>query len=297
MRRMPFFASFVPLAACSPEPRPDYSQPVSAAAEGEGIGTAGDHATRLSAGCGRAASPVGAVVERVTKAGGKPRQYYVSVPPAYDAAAGHALLIVMHSAGETAPEKLRESFPVEKGMPSAISAYPQALPRKRTDGTSGEIPRWDITGNDDTALFDQVLAEIGSAYCLDLGRVFITGFSSGGNISQHLACMRRDAVRAFGAVSGPGPFSADCGGPVAAWMTHDANDTVLPIDGAQGSRDFWATTNGCGAVWGAGARPECKRNTACSSHQPVVFCETKGIGHAVPDFAPGAIAAFFESIK
>jgi polyhydroxybutyrate depolymerase len=314
MRALSFVALSVFVAACSSEAAPGSgepgpSSPAHSANETLPPPTAGDHGPsaagggpgngqpKKSAGCGRKASGIGEVSETTLTAKGLTRTYHVAVPEAYAAGDGHPVVFVLHGAGDTEPETMHDWFPVAKTMTSTIGVYPQALPRTRDDGSGGNIPRWDLSGEEDLAFFDAMLAEIGSAYCVDLERVFATGFSSGGNFSQQLGCNRAGVLRAFGAVSGPGPFSDKCGGAMAAWMTHDVDDDALAIAGARASRDFWASANGCGDTWKPESTPECKRNTSCSSGRPVVYCETKGVGHAVADFAPAAVGAFFDSMK
>jgi polyhydroxybutyrate depolymerase len=209
-------------------------------------------------------------------------------------------VFVLHGASDTAPENMRDWFAVEAEMPGALFVYPQALPRTRADGTGGNVTRWDLDGNEDLAFFDAMLGATADAYCVDRARVFVTGFSSGGNFSQQLACLRQKDVKGMAVVAGPGPFSDPCGGAVSAWMTHDVNDDALPVADARNSRDFWAAEDGCATTsssWAAVAgRPECKRNTSCSKGS-LVYCETTGVGHAVPSFAPASIGAFFVQLS
>lgn len=124
-------------------------------------------------------------------------------------------------AGETTPANVNDWFGVEGHLSGARVVYPQALPRTRDDGSGGLVTRWDLHGDADTSFFDAELAELVEAYCVDRMRVFVTGFSSGGNFSQQLACV----------------CSAD-----------DRADEALPVADARSSRDFWSTQNGCGPL-------------------------------------------------
>ncbi len=67
---------------------------------------------------------------------------------------------------------------------------------------------------------------------------------------------------------------------------------------ARSSRDFWAAQNGCKtATWSAvSGRPECQRNTSCPAGEPLVYCETSGVGHDVPGFAVDEIGTFFSGL-
>jgi polyhydroxybutyrate depolymerase len=251
-----------------------------------------------SKGCRVAPANVGATTTLSTTANGAARVFHLSVPRGLVLGQPAPLVFVLHGASDTNPAKMKEWFGVEGHVAGALVAYPQALPRTRKDGSGGLVTRWDLYGDDDTTFFDAMLEDLAAAYCVDRARVFVTGFSSGGNFSQQLACVRAKDVKGMAVVAGPGPYSDTCGGAVPAWMTHDTGDETLPVADARSSRDFWATQNGCGkASWAAVPdRPECQRNAACTSGQPLVYCESTGVGHGVPDYAAAAIGAFFTSL-
>ena len=254
-----------------------------------------DDATK---GCALAPQGAGTFAKKATTAADKARTYHLAVPTGARTKQALPLVFVLHGAGDTSPENMRDWFAVEGKMASTLAVYPQALPRARSDGTGGNIPRWDLSGNADLAFFDAILGELSDAYCVDRAHVFVTGFSSGGNFSQHLACLRQHDVKGMAVVAGPGPFSDACGGAVPTWMTHDVNDDALPISDARSSRDFWAELNGCEkSTWSSlpGAAG-CKTNTSCPAGEPLVYCESTGVGHAVPDFAVGAIGDFFKGL-
>ena len=250
-------------------------------------------------GCAIAPKGAGTFASRILTANGKSRTYHLAVPASAKPKQALPVVFVLHGATDTTPENMRDWFGVEGKMTTpSLAVYPLALERTRSDGSGGKVTRWDLSGNDDLAFFDAILAEIGAEYCVDRARVFVTGFSSGGNFSQHLACERQKDVKGMAVVAGPGPFSDTCGGAVPAWMTHDKDDNALPVADARSSRDFWAAQNGCTtATWSAvSGRPECKRNTSCPAGEPLVYCETSGVGHDVPDFAVDAIGSFFSSL-
>jgi poly(3-hydroxybutyrate) depolymerase len=250
-----------------------------------------------SAGCGKSATGAGAVTAKTLTAKGKSRTYHLSVPDGYDATKRYPLVFVLHGAGDENPENMKDWFAVEAAMPPSVFVYPQALNRTHADGSGGDIPRWDLDGDEDLLFFDAMVSEIGGAYCLDQSKVFATGFSSGGNFSHQLACLRQKSLRAVAPVEGPGPFVDTCDGPIAIWMTHDVNDDVLPVKDARDARDFWSTLDGCGNTWSP--EPDnalCKRNTSCPAGKPVVYCETTGVGHNVADFAPATVGKFFSDL-
>lgn len=277
----------------TPLPSPD-----AAALEAGPEKDAAPSVTPTSKGCAIAPAKAGALTKKTTSAAGKTRTYHLSVPSGLVTKQLAPLVFVLHGAGDTAAQNMRDWFGVEGKMTGGLFVYPQALPRTRKDGSGGHVTRWDLYGNEDTALFDAILAEVSNDYCVDRARVFVTGFSSGGNFSQQLACLRAKDVKGMAVVAGPGPFVDTCGGAVSAWMTHDTNDDALPVQDARDSRDFWLTQNGCSkTTWAdVAGRPECKRNNSCGAGNALVYCETSGVGHDIPGFATSAIADFFGTL-
>lgn len=266
--------------------------PPAVTADGGAEGDGG--APTPSPGCGKPATGVGATTKLTITSGGKPRVYHLSIPKAYEPSTPHRLLFVLHGATDTAPEQMQDWFGVEGALGGAtIAVYPQALPRTHADGSGGLVTRWDVDGTEDLVFFDAMVRAIGDAYCVSAVRTFATGFSSGGNFAQQLACKRKAALRAVAPVAGPGPFSSKCDGPVAMWMTHDQDDDALPVDGARSSRDFWAKQNACKGAWVADSPSQCQKNDGCPSTTPLVYCESKGVGHDVPPYAVASIARFF----
>ncbi|MFO7180980.1 MAG: hypothetical protein DIU78_019925 [Pseudomonadota bacterium] len=149
--------------------------------------------------------------------------------------------------------------------------------------------------NDDVAFFDAMLESIAEEYCIDLGRVFAYGFSAGGTMTNVLGCVRGDALRATATVAG-GHREASCQGSIAAWFLHDRDDPTMPIEGGRAARDRVLAANGCSdETVDEGDR--CVRYEGCAPGLPVVWCETRGIGHNIQaDFAPEAVWEFFSSL-
>lgn len=287
------------VAACSSAPAtppPGEAPPAPAPSGDAATADAEPPAPPPSPGCGVAPARTGLLPKQTLTAAGKQRELYVSLPATYEPRKGYPVVFVFHGATDTHPEAQRDWFGVEKAAPPAIFVYPQALPRTRADGTGGLVTRWDLDADEDLLFVDAILANLAATYCVQPGLAFATGFSSGGNFAQQLGCRRRSALRAIGAVSGPGPFSTKCDGPLAVWMTHDADDAALPVAGARASRDFWMKKNGCGTELVQDALPECTRAPGCPADAPVVYCESKGVGHAVAGYAPKAVADFFATM-
>jgi hypothetical protein len=134
-----------------------------------------------------------------------------------------------------------------------------------------------------------------SNFCVDLGNVFIGGYSSGGWEAFTLGCGAADLVRGF--VSDEGgkrEHRPPCKGPVAALMVAGLADTTNPIGplaaidtnldsfGSGPGKDEVLMRNGCTGTATAPydpAFPACVKYTGCPAAYPVVWCPLPGAGH------------------
>jgi poly(3-hydroxybutyrate) depolymerase len=134
--------------------------------------------------------------------------------------------------------------------------------------------------------FEQALAEVQANYCTDMGKVFVSGYSSGAWLSYLLACHHGDKIRAIGtAAGGFRPPVAECVGNPAAILYGGTNDTSNPIDrvddngvafGSRAGRDSLIERNGCNpenAVAWDPAFPQCQIYQDGCPNSPVVWCE------------------------
>ena len=158
----------------------------------------GEAATGHSPGCGRAAP---AQPPAALTLGGRRRGLIVAVPAGYRPDRPHDLVLAFH--GRTNPnEQVRGYYDLEAhAARPTVFAYPAGLPAAG-GGFSWSDPGDGAGSLRDYALFDAVLAELGSRYCIDPGRVFLVGHSLGAWFVNSLACARGDRVRAVASVAG-----------------------------------------------------------------------------------------------
>jgi poly(3-hydroxybutyrate) depolymerase len=152
--------------------------------------------------------------------------------------------------------------------------------------------------NPDEPYFRAVEAEVEANYCVDLSRVFVGGFSSGGWESYMLGCAASDIVRGMGAdEGGQRAMHPTCKNPVAAVLVAGEADTENPIGpltlntgagqrlgsyGSGPSKDEILMRNGCTGTATAPADPmypACVKYTGCPAAYPVIWCSLPGVGH------------------
>jgi len=171
-----------------------------------------------------------------------------------------------------------------------VVAYPQGI---------GEGPTWDLQGETDTAFVIALIDALTASQCIDPTRVFATGFSMGGGMTNVLACRLADRVAAVAPVAAN--HGATWGGacqpsqPVPIVAFHGTLDAVLPYEG--GDSPFpdrpvtdveewmaaWAVADGCAPdpiVASVSAEVDSLTWQDCAA--PVVLYRVVGGGHTWP---------------
>lgn len=259
----------------------------------------------VSEGCNSSAlgAPKGAFSQVQVELGSSTRTYDWLVPDAHNGQAPLPVVFVYGGDGQKGADT-RAKYALEGPAGGrAIFVWPDP-------DASG---RWDIErggeGNADVQLYDSIRATIGKSHCIDLNRVFVTGHSRGAYFANHLGCFRGGSIRALAAHAGGGPSSDDAldfndrgqlncpEKPVAALVSHGADDAEVPLSEGQGSRDHWSRVNSCRAGGLEVFEPApCIKLLNCATDRPVVYCEVPSIGHGLWSEAPRATWSFFDSL-
>lgn len=199
-----------------------------------------------------------------------PRSYLVYVPESYDPASPAPLVMLLHGRGGSAVSQAYTSdmnrIAEREGF---IALYPEGDDYLRND------PAWNygmgiqFYGGDirnDERFFDDLIVDLSHDLNIDMDRVYVTGYSNGGFMTQRLACRQHTRFAAFASVAATAPFGivSLCNGapPVPMLFIHGTNDRVVPwtgvptTDPSTGTRffltapmettmGFWAQHNQC----------------------------------------------------
>jgi len=260
--------------------------------------TGGGGASAPTAGCGKTTWPVtndqSGSTPYTLSVNNMMREYYVSVPAAYNSSQPTRVVFAWHWRGGNARNITGNGgfggayYGLKSRIPDAIYVAAEGL---NENGQTG----WANTGGQDINFLKAMLDWLDTNYCVDKGRIFSVGFSYGGIMSDTIACQMGSTFRAIAPVAGVmfGSTNSCVKQRVAAHMTHGSMDTTLEISGGITARDYLIGINHCTTTTQPIEPSPCVQYTGCDAGYPVVWCEHTG-GHTVPSFASAAIGTFFQ---
>lgn len=252
-----------------------------------------------SMGCGEQA-PTGG--KKSIDVDGKMREYILALPENYDPEKAYRLIFTWHPWGGSAQQVAGNGPGGYYGLLGASEGEAILVSPEGLD-FGGNGLGWGNEGGQDLAFLRAMMERFDSELCFDHSRVFSTGFSFGGMMSNAVACS--GLARAIAPMAGNSSVSGCENGtkPVAYMGFHGDADTVVSLQGGQAARDVFVTRNGCGAAspsdsnWcelaGANYQPcACTTYEGCTDGYPVTWCEYKG-GHMVAPNSGKTIWDFF----
>lgn len=198
-----------------------------ASAQGE---EASDRPAIPSAGCG--VSKVGADNWGQMDIDGVSRTWRSYVPAAHDGVTPLPLVILLHGGGGDSGQigfLTEDGFADEQGF---VALAPQANVLWMWDDVESVEPDLSMA-NPDLVFIDALIERLGEDLCLDLARVYATGFSWGGVGLAALSCALEDRIAAIAPVGLTVDFGDACvqDRPVPMLAFHSTNDPLAPFEG------------------------------------------------------------------
>jgi polyhydroxybutyrate depolymerase len=165
--------------------------------------------------------------------GGASRRWRSYIPAAHDGATPLPLVILLHGGGGDYGQigfLTEDGFAEEQGF---VAVAPQALQGVWTWNDSESVEPDVSMTNSDLVFIDALIERLGEDLCLDLARVYATGFSWGGVGLAALSCALEDQIAAIAPVGLTVDFGDACvmdrGVPMLAF--HSRNDPIAPFGG------------------------------------------------------------------
>lgn len=238
-----------------------------------------------SAGC--AGAPKFATGMQSLTSDGVQRTYWVEMPADYDPNEPYPVIIGLHWRGGSADDVRGWSgffgLKNEYGN-SAIFIAPQGL-------DAG----WANTGDRDIHFMRSMIGQVQQGACTDTQRVFATGFSFGGMMSNAMGCGMGDVVRAIAPMAGSlWSGCAPSTSRVAALFIHAQDDNTVPYTAGEEARDTFIARNSCSATTVPIGSNGCVEYQGCAADKPVVWCGTATGGHWYPAFSAKETKTFFD---
>lgn len=184
------------------------------------------------------------------------RSYLLYLPPDYRSTTPYPLVLNFHGHGSSSFEQaLWSGFTALAREQDFIVAYPQGLrgPDGKTGWATGLALRPPVN---DVLFVSDLLSHLQATLCINPLRIYATGFSNGGGMTNLLACKLARRIAAFAPVSGsypPAPGGCEARRPAPIMEFHGTADPIVPYRGnpLKGEPPIaywlrqWAARDGC----------------------------------------------------
>ena len=189
--------------------------------------------------------------------GDKEREYLLHIPENFDETEPVPLVIALHGLTNTGQKLLESSkFDLVADTANFLVAFPTAW----TNGTG--VTAWNNglsvgSGEDDTGFLRELIKTISEEYNVNSRRIYFTGFSMGGFMSNKMACEFSYEIAAIASHSGTMSYSVfeDClpSRPFPMMHIHGTGDFVVSYDGnwfggfesVDSLMNLWRNHNNC----------------------------------------------------
>lgn len=216
---------------------------------------------------------------------GMTRSYLLHVGASIDPAQPVPLWLDFHGlSSNPAQENFYSSTGALADAKGFIVAYPTGLDNAFNAGSCCVAT---TTKHDDVGFGRAIVADIASKACVNLRRIYSTGMSNGGYMSEYNACKADDLYAAVAPVSAMGFIQAadDCTPtrPVPMIAFNGTLDGLVSYSGSRTSIDNWKERNGC---TGEATRTDygesfCESWT-CAEDTELTSCTITGMNHCWP---------------
>ena len=180
-------------------------------------------------------SPTGEKVSFVHD--GKDREYRIHVPAKYDSKIKTPLVLCFHGGGGNADQGSVMGMTSVADENGFIVVYPNAINKHWNDGRESEMYREHDQSIDDVAFAMEIVDRVKKKFNIDEARIFSTGVSNGGFMTQRLAIEHSETFSAVGIViatmAKPLKEKFDPKLPVSVLYLNGTADPLVPYGGGE----------------------------------------------------------------
>jgi len=205
---------------------------------------------------------------------GVTRQYRLYVPASYDGSQAVPFVIALHGLGDNMTGFSNINLKAVADTANFIFAIPQALVDALITGQTAwnsGAGAFGVTLNasvDDVGFLNALMDTVSANYNINQSRIYATGFSMGGFMSNRLACELNNRVAAIASVSGTIGGSLNCqpGRAIPVAHFHGTADATVPYTGNTFGNDpevlvnYWVSNNGCNTTAIIDSLPDTKND-------------------------------------
>ncbi|MBS1686417.1 MAG: T9SS type A sorting domain-containing protein [Bacteroidetes bacterium] len=191
--------------------------------------------------------------------GGVMRQYLLYVPPSYDGSQAVPFVLALHGLGDDMNNFAGVRFDQVADTANFILAIPQALVDNQLTGSTAwnsGAGAFGITlnpGVDDVGFLNALMDTVSAYYNIDQTRMYSTGFSMGGFMTNRLGCELNNRIAAIASVSGTIGNGISChpSRVVPACHFHGTADQTVAYTGnnygndAEALVEYWRSHDQC----------------------------------------------------
>jgi polyhydroxybutyrate depolymerase len=223
---------------------------------------------------------------KTIQSNGTERQFRLVVPSSIDLTRPVPLVLNFHGLGSNAGQQETYTGMAAKAESAGfITAAGEGIDHSWNAGEACCNPAH-RQGIDDVQFARDMVTAISAEYCIDPRRIFATGMSNGGFMSNRLAC---DAADLFAAVAPVASFLGLVGcapsRPIPIMMFNGTDDPLVPYTGCQGGFRRWTELNGCSGAMDVtfeNGDSRCESAKDCAASASTTLCTITGGGHTWP---------------
>ncbi len=161
------------------------------------------------------------------------RSYSIYVPKDDSVSTPMPLVLILHGRGQSASSMIRlTNFNNLADTFHFIAVYPNGIDAQWN--YVKDIPGYPVSVDDTTFLL-HLIDQIAKTYSVDRSRLYVTGFSNGGFMTERLACDVPEVFAGFASVGAAGfggmPGVCEHDIPVSLLLMHGTLDRVVPWNG------------------------------------------------------------------